>query len=80
MAEYRDYEIKCEDERDLEQRRDTFKGKMKEENLFMHCDRNTIILKNRSRYTFVVKPSVPDIDDEHLPKEAFARRKQNAVS
>lgn len=65
------HEIPCEDRREVEDRRNQFKKMCKVDGTFLKVERDTVILRDGSRYTFVIEPTVPEIDDESLPPEAF---------
>lgn len=71
MKEKTEHTIPCLDRRDLERRRDGLKSTAIHEKLFLRMDGDTVVLENGNRYTFVVGSSVPEIDDESLPREAF---------
>lgn len=70
--EIRETIVECKDAKELEARRNNFKKTAKRENLFMRCEKNTVVLTNGHRYRFeIVEPESDDFDDEHLPPEAF---------
>jgi hypothetical protein len=60
---------KCNDQIDLEERRNKAKKAAKEAGTFMRCEGDSVLLKNGDKITFV-------IDDEHLPPEAFDEKYQ----
>ena len=60
--------IICENRKDLDEKRNTFKKYAKEKGIFLKVERDTVICRNQA-VTFVVEEI--EIDDEHLPDTAF---------
>lgn len=66
MSRGKEYFIQCDDQKDLEEKRVATKKETKANGTFLHCEENTILLKNGDTIKFFV-----DDIEEPLPPEAF---------
>lgn len=70
--------IICANSKEQTEKRNTYKKYAKANGTFMRVERDTVVLKGGNSVTFVVNEA-PEIDDEHLPKEAFDETARKAA-
>lgn len=59
MSRGKEYFIQCDDQKDLEEKRVATKKETKENGTFLHCEENTILLKNGDTIKFIIDDPMP---------------------